>query len=69
MKRRSSKHHQELNSPEGIPSPTAESPFRLVFWGTYDLGKPRVRILLRGLRENGVDIIECHEPVWAGIER
>lgn len=43
-------------------------PFRLVFWGTYDLGKPRARILLQGLREHGVQIIECHEEVWAGIE-
>ncbi|WP_296696957.1 glycosyltransferase [Thiocapsa sp. UBA6158] len=45
-----------------------KKPFRIVFWGTYDLGKPRVRILLQGLRENGVDILECHEQVWAGIE-
>lgn len=41
---------------------------RVVSWGTYDLGKPRVRILLRGLRENGVDLHECHEHVWEGVE-
>lgn len=41
---------------------------RIVFWGTYDTGKPRVRILLRGLRENGVEVIECHKEVWSGIE-
>lgn len=41
---------------------------RIVFWGTYDTGKPRVRILLRGLRENGVEVIECHKEVWGGIE-
>lgn len=41
---------------------------RVVFWGTYDIGKPRVRILLRGLRSNGVDVIECHKDVWGGIE-
>lgn len=41
---------------------------RVVFWGTYDTGKPRVRILLRGLRENGVEVIECHKEVWGGIE-
>ena len=40
----------------------------VVAWGTYDLGKPRVRILLRGLRENGVEVIECHQDVWRGIE-
>lgn len=41
---------------------------RIVFWGTYDTGKPRVRILLRGLRENGVEVIECHREVWTGVE-
>jgi glycosyltransferase involved in cell wall biosynthesis len=41
---------------------------RVVFWGTYDTGKPRVRILLRGLRENGVDVLECHSDIWEGIE-
>jgi len=41
---------------------------RVVIWGTYDTGKPRVRILLRGLRENGVELIECHRELWGGIE-
>jgi glycosyltransferase involved in cell wall biosynthesis len=41
---------------------------RIVFWGTYDMGKPRTRILLRGLRENRVSVIECHADVWGGIE-
>lgn len=41
---------------------------RVVFWGTYDIGKPRVRILLQGLRECGVEVIECHKEVWGGVE-
>jgi len=41
---------------------------RVVMWGTYDRGKPRNRILLQGLRANGVEVIECHASVWAGIE-
>ncbi len=41
---------------------------RIVFWGTYDLGKPRVRILLRGLKENGVEVIECHRDIWKNTE-
>ncbi|MBM9513010.1 glycosyltransferase [Desulfogranum marinum] len=40
----------------------------IVFWGTYDIGKPRNRILLRGLRENQVEVTECHQHVWAGVE-
>lgn len=41
---------------------------RIVFWGTYDTGKPRVRIMLNGLRKNGVDTIECHSSVWDDIQ-
>lgn len=41
---------------------------RVVLWGTCDTGKPRVRILRDGLRANGVEVIECHAPVWSGIE-
>lgn len=39
-----------------------------VFWGTYDEGKPRVRILRRGLMENGVQVTTCHRMVWGGVE-
>ncbi|QEX21178.1 hypothetical protein FRZ61_11000 [Hypericibacter adhaerens] len=41
---------------------------RAVVWGTYDLGKPRTRILIRGLREAGVPLTECHAEIWAGVE-
>mgnify|MGYP003565196680 CR=1 FL=1 len=41
---------------------------QVVAWGTFDVGKPRVRIALRGLRENGVSVYECHADVWAGVE-
>jgi glycosyltransferase involved in cell wall biosynthesis len=41
---------------------------RVVFWGTFDLGKPRNRILLRGLRETGAEVLVCHRDVWAGVE-
>jgi glycosyltransferase involved in cell wall biosynthesis len=40
---------------------------RAVFWGTYDLGKPRLPILLEGLRRNGVEVIECHADPWRGV--
>lgn len=44
------------------------SSLRMVLWGTYDLGKPLNRILLRGLEENGAEVIQCHRDVWAGVE-
>lgn len=43
-------------------------PLRVVFWGTYDTGKPRVRILREGLRLNGAEVMECHSNLWGGIE-
>ena len=37
---------------------------RVVFWGTYDLGKPRTRILLEGLAEAGVEVAQIHGTIW-----
>ena len=37
-------------------------------WGTFDKGKPRVRILLKGLSEAGYTLIEYHSSPWDGIE-
>lgn len=41
---------------------------RIVTWGTYDLGKPRVRIMLQGLRAAGIEVVECHVDLWSGVE-
>ena len=41
---------------------------RIIFWGTYDTGKPRNRILLEGLRRSGVEVIECRTDIWSGVE-
>ena len=40
----------------------------IVLWGTYDTGKPRVRILTEGLRSSGVTITECHASIWQDVE-
>lgn len=50
------------------PLPGAPGNGRIVLWGTCDMGKPRVRILLRGLRECGVEVIECRADLWSEIE-
>ena len=39
-----------------------------VVWGTFDKGKPRVRILLKGLAEAGYPVTEQHSSPWDGIE-
>jgi len=41
---------------------------RIVFWGTYDKGKPRVRLLLAGARAMGFEVLECHSDIWKGVE-
>jgi glycosyltransferase involved in cell wall biosynthesis len=41
---------------------------RLVLWGTPDLGKPRTRILINGLRSKGVIACECVFNIWGGVE-
>lgn len=40
----------------------------ILFWGTYDVGKPRVRLLLSGARSQGAEVRECHRHVWGKIE-
>lgn len=51
-----------------IPEQDKTPVTHLLVWGTYDIGKPRVRILLRGLRDMDVAVTECHVDLWSGIE-
>ena len=44
------------------------TPMRVLIWGTYDTGKPRVRLLREGLKRNGAQLFEIHHPLWAAIE-
>ena len=39
-----------------------------LFWGTFDLGKPRVRILLQGLKENDIIPVIIHKDIWGDVE-
>lgn len=41
---------------------------KIVLWGTYDTGKPRVRLLREGILKSGVELIECHANIWDGID-
>jgi glycosyltransferase involved in cell wall biosynthesis len=42
----------------------ADRPLRVVYFGTYDRGVGRNAILIAGLRAVGVDVVECHTPLW-----
>ena len=38
------------------------------YFGTYRKKYTRNRLMIDGLRKNQVQVIECHEPLWHGIE-
>lgn len=40
---------------------------RVLCWGTYDTSKPRARILIEGLRRNGVEVVERRADIWSGV--
>lgn len=39
------------------------------YFGTYDADYVRNRVLIEGLRAQGVRVIECHRAVWANTEQ
>ncbi len=41
---------------------------RVCYFGTYRDEYSRNQIMMEGLRQAGVQIIECHELLWTGIE-
>lgn len=41
---------------------------RRLVWGTFDTGKPRVRMLVEALRLDDPDLPVCHRSPWQGIE-
>ncbi len=43
---------------------------RICYFGTYSMeeGYPRNRVIIEGLRKNGVDVVECHEDFWRNTE-
>ncbi len=41
---------------------------RVCYFGTYRAKYSRNKILVEGLRRSGVEVIECHERLWRGIE-
>lgn len=41
---------------------------RVCYFGTYRADYARNQILIEGLRRAGVEVIECHEALWRGVE-
>ena len=56
-------------SPAAAPQPVSEVALqRILLWGSYDLGKPRTRILRDGLSQIGIEVIEIHADIWSRHE-
>lgn len=39
---------------------------RICYFGTYDRDYSRNQITVEGLRQNGVEVVECHRTLWHG---
>jgi glycosyltransferase involved in cell wall biosynthesis len=37
---------------------------KVCYWGTFERQYPRNAVLLSGLRQNGIEVAECHYPLW-----
>lgn len=38
------------------------------YLGTYDRLRERNRIMMTGLRQNGIAVVECHFDIWGGVD-
>lgn len=41
-----------------------DAPLSVCYFGTYETDYPGNRVLIEGLRQNGVQVYECHVPLW-----
>jgi len=37
---------------------------RVCYFGTYERDYPRNRVLIQALQEVGIEVVECHRPLW-----
>jgi len=37
---------------------------KVCYFGTYDIDRSRNRVIIEGLRQNGVEVVECHTELW-----
>lgn len=37
---------------------------RVCYFGTYDVEQSRNNVIIQGLRQNGVEVVECHAKLW-----
>lgn len=44
---------------------SASPSLKVCFFGTYDADQPRTRVMIEGLRQTGVAVLECRAALWA----
>jgi glycosyltransferase involved in cell wall biosynthesis len=54
---------------QGESRSPANPSLRVVYFGTYERRYPRNAQVISALRGAGVEVSECHEPVWEGHEQ
>src|SRR5947208_17065739 len=37
---------------------------KVCYWGTFERQYPRNAVLISGLRQNGIAVVECHFALW-----
>ena len=37
---------------------------KVCYWGTFERQYPRNAVLISGLRQNGIEVVECHFALW-----
>src|SRR5437870_3087244 len=37
---------------------------KVCYWGTFEKQYPRNAVLISGLRQNGIEVVECHFALW-----
>ncbi len=42
----------------------AKSKMKVCYFGTYDVEQSRNNVIIQGLRQNGVEVLECHARLW-----
>ena len=57
-----------MRSSRGLGFGFEEIGMRVCYFGTYRANYSRNQIMIEGLRRNGVEVVECHQRLWHGIE-
>ncbi len=42
----------------------AKSKMKVCYFGTYDVEQSRNNVIIQGLRQNGVEVVECRARLW-----